>query len=164
MFGCCRRYPVCRHFSRASLRLGCPPHSTGGCTPVESRRFRSLPRHLPTRVSARLCVRWPGQSARCSCLTHTCTLTLRHYPSGWITNTLRFWNEQYILQAFLIGNVQWQVHYMVSADRILLFPSCFTLSLFQCNLFSLRNSSFVKEHLASPGGGCVLLLTVCAAC
>ena len=31
------------------------------------------------------------------------------YPKSWIIDQVRFWNEQYILEAFLSGNTNWRI-------------------------------------------------------
>ena len=53
-----------------------------------------------------------------------------HYPRRWVVEHLRFWNEQYVLQAFLSFNdrfrVVWASHFMAlrHADRLAsVFPS-----------------------------------------
>jgi len=53
-----------------------------------------------------------------------------HYPRRWVVEHLRFWNEQYVLQAFLSCNesfrVAWASHFMAlrHADRLAsVFPS-----------------------------------------
>lgn len=33
----------------------------------------------------------------------------KDYPSSWVTEDVRFWNEQYLLEAFLTGNQNWRV-------------------------------------------------------
>ncbi|OZA61856.1 MAG: hypothetical protein B7X72_13325, partial [Sphingobacteriia bacterium 39-39-8] len=33
----------------------------------------------------------------------------RHYPKEWLTEKMRFWNEQYLLEAFLHNNHDYQV-------------------------------------------------------
>lgn len=33
----------------------------------------------------------------------------RHYPFEWFDDTVRFWNEQYLLEAFLSNNNEWEV-------------------------------------------------------
>jgi hypothetical protein len=35
--------------------------------------------------------------------------TPKDYPATWITGEVRFWNEQYLLEAFLSHNSQWQI-------------------------------------------------------
>ncbi len=35
--------------------------------------------------------------------------TPRDYPTQWVINEVRFWNEQYLLEAFLSGNGRWRV-------------------------------------------------------
>lgn len=35
----------------------------------------------------------------------------KHYPRAWVEDKLRFWNEQYMLQAFLVGNSAFEVLY-----------------------------------------------------
>jgi len=32
-----------------------------------------------------------------------------HYPEFWLRKHLYFWNEQYLLQAFLVNNSEWEV-------------------------------------------------------
>jgi Methyltransferase domain len=33
----------------------------------------------------------------------------RHYPLAWLAGDVRFWNEQYLLEAFLSHNTSWEV-------------------------------------------------------
>jgi len=33
----------------------------------------------------------------------------RHYPKSWILDDVRFWNEQYLVEAFLSFNCQWEI-------------------------------------------------------
>ncbi|MEM1144709.1 MAG: class I SAM-dependent methyltransferase [Pseudomonadota bacterium] len=35
--------------------------------------------------------------------------TPRNYPAEWLCNEIRLWNEQYLLEAFLTNNSQWEV-------------------------------------------------------
>ncbi len=35
--------------------------------------------------------------------------TPRHYPADWLQNEYRLWNEQYLLEAFLLGNKSFEV-------------------------------------------------------
>ncbi len=35
--------------------------------------------------------------------------TPRHYPQEWLTNKMRFWNEQYLLEAFLYNNSEFKI-------------------------------------------------------
>ncbi|MFQ3597910.1 MAG: class I SAM-dependent methyltransferase [Chloroherpetonaceae bacterium] len=35
--------------------------------------------------------------------------TPRDYPEKWVIDEVRFWNEQYLLEAFLTGNPEWKV-------------------------------------------------------
>ncbi len=58
----------------------------------------------------------------------------QHYPRAWMTQMLRFWTEQYLLQAFLISNSDWEIEYMG-------------------NYLSLRHYAEVKEVLGFTGGG-----------
>ena len=31
------------------------------------------------------------------------------YPKSWIVDEVRFWNEQYLLEAFLSGSTNWEI-------------------------------------------------------
>lgn len=33
----------------------------------------------------------------------------RNYPAGWLKDEVRFWNEQYLLEAFLAHNADWEI-------------------------------------------------------
>lgn len=33
----------------------------------------------------------------------------RNYPKSWLVDEVRFWNEQYLLEAFLSGNREWEI-------------------------------------------------------
>lgn len=33
----------------------------------------------------------------------------RDYPAGWLIDRIRFWNEQYLLEAFLTSNSDWKI-------------------------------------------------------
>ena len=33
----------------------------------------------------------------------------RDYPAAWVKDEVRLWNEQYLLEAFLTGNREWQI-------------------------------------------------------
>jgi len=33
----------------------------------------------------------------------------RHYPKEWVVDEIRFWNEQYLLEAFLSFNTEWKI-------------------------------------------------------
>lgn len=35
--------------------------------------------------------------------------TPRDYPETWVVDEVRFWNEQYLLEAFLTGNPEWKI-------------------------------------------------------
>ena len=57
-----------------------------------------------------------------------------HYPETWIREQLRFWNEQYFLQAFLVANRMYKVVYA-------------------CHAYSVEFPDRVRRSLL-PGGGC----------
>ena len=33
----------------------------------------------------------------------------KDYPEAWIKNEVKFWNEQYLLEAFLYSNTDWEI-------------------------------------------------------
>ncbi len=33
----------------------------------------------------------------------------RDYPANWVLDEVRFWNEQYLVEAFLTGNREWKI-------------------------------------------------------
>jgi hypothetical protein len=46
--------------------------------------------------------------------------TPRHYPQEWLTKKMRFWNEQYLLEAFLYNNegfkILFALNHLVKTD------------------------------------------------
>jgi hypothetical protein len=50
------------------------------------------------------------------------------YPADWLTEQQYFWNEQYLLEAFLCHNSQWQIliaaNYLMHEDAELLRTVC----------------------------------------
>ncbi len=41
-----------------------------------------------------------------------------HYPQAWVMDQCRFWTEQYLLQALLADNTQWQVRWSSSSHAL----------------------------------------------
>lgn len=48
--------------------------------------------------------------------------TPRHYPQEWLTKKMRFWNEQYLLEAFLYNNTEFKIlfalNHLVKTDFV----------------------------------------------
>jgi len=40
--------------------------------------------------------------------------TPRHYPQEWLTKKMRFWNEQYLLEAFLYNNSEFKISFTLN--------------------------------------------------
>jgi predicted O-methyltransferase YrrM len=40
--------------------------------------------------------------------------TPRHYPQEWLTKKMRFWNEQYLLEAFLYNNAEFKIMFTLN--------------------------------------------------
>jgi hypothetical protein len=57
--------------------------------------------------------------------------TPNDYPSEWVSNYLRFWNEQYLLESFMTNNSEWSVlmavNYMQHNHYNNLEDSCYNL-------------------------------------